>query len=199
MVTECPHGDHVNPPFIFSGRTSCFAIYYSFKALDPGTHIWHAHIGSARAEGVFGSLIIRESNDVQSPLYDFDLSQHVIILNDWFNETFHSKFIKYIHHIGNFEKLPDSILINGRGVKNVFNDGLGNIYETPKSVFYVQSGYKYRFRIIDIGITNCPFQLTVENHTFTVIAADGQPVVPYPAKLLNINPGILPRSIFKAN
>ncbi len=139
---------------------------------------------------MFGSLIVREKNDVQKPYYDFDLSEHVIVLNDWFNTTFQSLFVKYTHYSGTVENLPDSILINGRGVAKTYNDSLGNTHRTPKSVFSVQSGHRYRFRIINVGACNCPFQLMIENHTFSVIAADGQPIVPFAAKFLNINPGM---------
>jgi FtsP/CotA-like multicopper oxidase with cupredoxin domain len=117
------------------------------------------------------------------------LSEHVVILTDWFNETFQNKYIKHTHYSGTVENLPDSILINGKGVVKTFNDSFGNKYQTPKSVFYVNKGYRYRFRIIDVGSTNCPFQLTIENHTFSVIAADGQPIIPFSAAVLNINPG----------
>jgi FtsP/CotA-like multicopper oxidase with cupredoxin domain len=77
--------------------------------------MWHAHSASQRAEGLFGALIVRESNDVNAHLYDFDLSEHVIVLNDWTKDILLQKFNKFLHHLEGDENI-DSILINGRGI-----------------------------------------------------------------------------------
>jgi L-ascorbate oxidase len=153
------------------------------------------------ADGAFGALIVRESNDVNSKAYNYDLSQHVIVLSDWFNETFIEKYTDYTHGNGNqpysltnkstlYTPTSTSILINGRGVYQKYNSSTSKTYSTLRTVFQVQRGYRYRFRAINVGVTNCPIQLAIQNHTLSVIAVDGQPIVPYTVDILNINPGI---------
>lgn len=44
---------------------------------------------------------------------------------------------------------------------------------TPYEVFHVTAGYRYRFRTINSGFLNCPLEISVDNHTLTVIASDG--------------------------
>lgn len=47
-------------------------------------------------------------------------------------------------------------------------------------VFYIVQGKRYRFRLINAGFLNCPITMSIDNHTFTMIATDGynvQPVV----------------------
>lgn len=47
--------------------------------------MYHAHSGLHRMNGVYGSLIVRESNDPNRDLYDYDLDEHRIVLSDWKN------------------------------------------------------------------------------------------------------------------
>ena len=42
--------------------------------------------------------------------------------------------------------------------------------DTPFATFHVKSGHSYRFRIVSPGFTLCPIQVSVENHTLTLIA-----------------------------
>ncbi len=37
---------------------------------------------------------------------------------------------------------------------------------------------RYRFRMINNGILDCPIMVSVDNHTLLVIASDGNPVQP---------------------
>ena len=57
------------------------------------------------------------------------------------------------------------MLINGKGRTS---DGL----KTPFSTFHVRSGFRYRFRVTSPGFTLCPIEVSVENHTLTLIASD---------------------------
>lgn len=103
----------------FTCSYTCFPIawhlhfFFRFLAETPGTHFWHAHAGLQRADGVFGALVIRQpkSRDYHSALYDHDLPEHTILLNDWIGEMGASRFAG--HHHAMTEHLPESILING--------------------------------------------------------------------------------------
>lgn len=49
---------------------------------------------------------------------------------------------------------------------------------TPYATFLVKSGFRYRFRIVSPGITLCPIEVSVENHTMTLIASDTGSIEP---------------------
>ncbi|XP_061163506.1 uncharacterized protein LOC133172595 isoform X2 [Saccostrea echinata] len=119
MLTQCPINRHSK-------------FQYKFLAETPGTHFWHAHAGLQRADGVFGSLVIRQpkSRDYHSALYDHDLPEHSILLNDWIGEMGASRFAG--HHHAMTEHLPNSILINGRATLKTF---------LPKSNTEVHNGH----------------------------------------------------------
>ena len=76
--------------------------------------MWHAHSSSQRADGLAGALVVRESNDVHSDLYDLDLGEHVIVLNDWTRDILLTKYQKFLYSEG--DEIIDGILVNGRGM-----------------------------------------------------------------------------------
>ena len=165
MITQCPILPHTK-------------FQYVFKASNPGTHFWHSHSGLQRADGVFGSLVVRQNKnkDVHFHEYDEDLSDHVIILNDWFDETVATQFNLYVHN-NKTAHPPTSILINGKGSREIFKRS-NEIHETPKAFFKVDHGKRYRFRLISAGIAACALQFSIEKHNFTLIASDGHPIEP---------------------
>lgn len=46
------------------------------------------------------------------------------------------------------------------------------------SIFHVELGYKYRFRLINAGLNVCPFLMQIEDHNFTIIATEVSYVKP---------------------
>lgn len=88
---------------------------YQFYANNRGTHFWHAHTGSQKLDGIFGSFIVRETEDQEphSHLYDFDLVNHVVVVNDWFNEESTNRFPG--RRAGKIRQIADAFLINGKG------------------------------------------------------------------------------------
>ena len=86
---------------------------YQFKAETVGTHLWHAH-QFTRVNGAVGSLVIRQAapDDIHSQLYDYDLPEHVIIVQDWINQVFVEKFSRIFFF--DIDIAPDSLLINGK-------------------------------------------------------------------------------------
>lgn len=48
----------------------------------------------------------------------------------------------------------------------------------PISVFHVEEGSKYRFRVINAGLNVCPFLMQIEDHNFTIIATEVSYVKP---------------------
>lgn len=145
MVSQCP---------IHTGNT----FRYSFYASEAGTHAWHAHSGVHRTNGLIGTLVIREANDPNADLYDYDLAEDSVLLTDWDN------------HMGEdndpgirkvLATLPSSVLINGH---SSYHDTKTDVYKfAPMAVFYVQRGKRHRFRIANTGSHVCPFGITVCN------------------------------------
>ncbi|BFZ21627.1 hypothetical protein BsWGS_24666 [Bradybaena similaris] len=165
MVTQCPTlmGSH-------------FA--YRFQAADVGTYFWHGHAGTQRADGLFGALIVRQppAREPHGQLYDWDLPEHVMIVHDWLTVDSTDRLAQLLHIR---ENLDATILVNGMGqFKEFISQGSNTSFYTPRASFTVKPGFRYRFRVINSGILNCPLQLSIDNHTLTVIASDGSPVKP---------------------
>ncbi len=64
-----------------------FRFQYSFVAATPGTNFWHSHTMFQRGDGHFGAYVVRQTlqDDPQSKLYDYDLTEHIIIAQEWFH------------------------------------------------------------------------------------------------------------------
>lgn len=100
---------HISQCAIYPGQT----FRYSFLAENPGTHMWHSHLGLQRSDGLVGPLIVREVEDLHENLYDFDVSEHILLTMDWIHEPVNSKFTAHYH--GRGDNKPSNVLINGRG------------------------------------------------------------------------------------
>ena len=102
MVTQCP----IPSPGNFE---------YRFTPYEPGTHWFHSHSGLQRGDGLMGSFIIRESNrtDPHGSLFDKDIAEHVVFMNDWYHQTLVSAFAQDSWNLKNTPRV-DTILINGK-------------------------------------------------------------------------------------
>ncbi|GFN91552.1 multicopper oxidase [Plakobranchus ocellatus] len=176
LVTQCP--------------ISAFATFtYRFVVDTEGTFFWHGHSGMQRADGLFGPIIVREPamTDPHATLYDYDLLEHVMVVNDWLVDLTLVRFLDHAHSDG--DNKPALLLINGKGARVPFQHSDGSTHYTPRATFSVQGGKKYRFRVINAGIMYCPIQISIDQHTMTVIASDGHPVEPVVADILNVFAG----------
>ncbi|CAH0550161.1 unnamed protein product [Brassicogethes aeneus] len=184
MVTQCA---------IPQGST----FRYAFLADPVGTHFWHAHTGLQKMDGLYGSLIVRQSpkRDPHSKLYDEDLPEHVMLISDWFHEGTNEKFPGRL--IAGQGQNPDSILVNGKG-RFIYPDS-GEETVTPLEVFTVTKGKRYRFRMINAFCSICPAQVSIEGHVMTIIATDGNAVKPTPVQTLISNAGERYDFILNAN
>lgn len=238
FITQCPIPPHTT-------------FRYSFTADHEGTHWWHSHIGMQRTDGALGPLIVRQpmKNIRFGNLYDYDLPEHIMVIQDWDIRTGTSSFNSFHHSIGNNK--PKNILINGKGkyfekemevrddvlydqtdtsfanpsmsadqndtqyvefdihvnpemqeelnpsyiptIPRIVDTGTNQLSDSrkrqvrstepilvPLEVFEVHQGQHYRFRTINAGFLNCPVEISVDNHSLTVIASDGwyfEPVV----------------------
>ncbi|XP_072166693.1 uncharacterized protein [Diadema setosum] len=169
MVTQCPIPESAS-------------FTYEMVADHPGTHWWHSHSGMLRADGMFGALIVRKpaQDDQHSALFDYDLSENVMLVQDWLHSTTLDKFTA--NHFSDGSNKADSVLINGKGRFQPFPntvDPATPLY-TDREIFTVKPDHRYRFRVISSAITNAPLKVSVDSHNLAVIASDGddfQPVV----------------------
>ncbi|KAF5301108.1 hypothetical protein FQR65_LT08938 [Abscondita terminalis] len=162
-VTQCP----ILPGNIFR---------YKWEAKEPGTHFWHSHTGLQKVDGISGPIIIREAsvNNPYAFMYNYDLSSHVVFLQEWSHEYMDEKnpgrkYSKVSHN-------PDNILINGKG--QYLNLTTRQYTNVSTEVFTVKPNFRYRFRMINALSSICPVQITIENHNLIVIAVDGNPIKP---------------------
>ncbi|XP_011177989.1 uncharacterized protein LOC105209329 isoform X1 [Zeugodacus cucurbitae] len=162
FVTQCP---------IQQGNT--FRYQWTGNA---GTHFWHSHHGLQKLDGIYGSIVVRQppSRDPNSHLYDFDLTTHIMLISDWLHEDAAERYPGRL--AVNTGQDPESVLINGKGQFRDPNTGF--MTNTPLEIFTITPGRRYRFRMINAFASVCPAQVTIEGHTMTVIATDGEPVHP---------------------
>lgn len=161
MITQCPIPSYTT-------------FQYKFRASVPGTHIWQAHSHSDTNNGIFGALIVRQSDkiDPHKRLYDVDSKSHVILLSEWSSNV----------NVGESSSEDDNVrllYINGK-----------SIHSGSLETFKVESGKRYRFRVAYASsIRNCPMTLTIERHLIKVISIDGHPTNPYEVSSITIGKG----------
>ncbi|XP_058056326.1 uncharacterized protein LOC131207717 [Anopheles bellator] len=159
MVTQCP---------IAQGTT----FRYRFRAAEAGTQFYHSHAGFQKANGHYGLVVVRNPDDLNRARYDHDLSEHRIIIADWTRDMVE----KWVPGIQSESMRVDSILINGRG--RYFNETAGTRTEAPLTVYRVEPGQRYRFRLVSTGSQYCPFQLQIQDHRMLILSTDGGTVQP---------------------
>uniref|UniRef100_A0A1A9WAB1 Uncharacterized protein n=1 Tax=Glossina brevipalpis TaxID=37001 RepID=A0A1A9WAB1_9MUSC len=161
FVTQCPI------PFATTFR-------YEFYATEPGTQFYHSHSGHHKVNGQYGALIVRQPlrEDPMNLLYDFDLPEHHLLISDWMHVYGEDMF----PGVPRGGIVPDSVLINGRGQYSPV--GSSERTTVPPTIYYVEAGERYRFRLIN-GVSHaCPFQLQIEKHDLMIIASDSFNVRP---------------------
>lgn len=165
FITQCP---------IMFGTS----FRYDFPASEVGTYFYHSHSGLHKMNGQHGAFIIRQpkADDPHKDLYDFDLPEHHIILSDWVHGYAEDFFPGFGTSVLN------GILING--ISNDMSSSAGIV-----KTFYVKKDRKHRFRLIDSVGFGCSVQLQIEGHKMTIIAADGNDVLPKEVDVIHINSG----------
>ncbi|CAH2012638.1 unnamed protein product [Acanthoscelides obtectus] len=162
MITQCP---------ISAGQTFRYQMI-----TNEGTYFYHTHSGLQKFDGIEGSVIARlpRSQDGAAHLFDYDLPEHVVFVNDWMHTHIESKFPGL--RTRSTAQQPTSILINGKGRWTDLS--AGNTTTTPLEVFNVKKGYRYRFRMINSMTSACTLGMRVIGHNLTVITTDGELVRP---------------------
>jgi iron transport multicopper oxidase len=134
---------------------------------QSGTFWYHSHLATQYVDGERGPLVIYDPNDPSLHLYDVDDETTIMSVNDWYHNLAVPLQAAYFSpdNGGGLEPTPDSGLFNGVGR---FNGGP----ETPWAVVNVQSGLRYRFRMINMS-GFAQFQCGIQDHVIQVMEADG--------------------------
>jgi len=160
---------------------------YDMPNLNAGTYWYHSHSGVHRGDGVIGAMVVRRINDQHAHDYDTDLLSHVLVLQDWTHKSMVAKYTG--RHHGGMDDYASTILINGKGRNTMVKDeGLDTI-AFPYEVVEVSQGQRHRLRIISTAAMNCPMIVSIDKHTFTIIATDGSDITPTIASSFTIYSG----------
>ncbi|XP_064606396.1 uncharacterized protein LOC135471205 [Liolophura sinensis] len=187
-ITQCP----IQPGQSFT---------YKFKAAPKGTYWYHSHIGSQRTMGLFGAFIIYELPENSEERYEDE--EFVLSLQDW-NPKREADFgyqqMKTDIFLGRQRYTTTTSLDGGRYSKFYMTSGLingrGRYYDpetglhngAPIETFRVESGKRYRFRVIAAGELY-PFRFSIDGHFLEIIASDGYEIEPVVVQSFIINPG----------
>ena len=133
---------------------------YRFKVPDAGTYWYHSHFNSPEqvGRGLAGLLIVEENDP-----YPVDRELHLVV-DDWrLDEDGQiAGDFSAMHDISHGGRMGNYITFNGQ-----FNP------DVP-----VEHGERVRVRILNAANSRI-IPLGFENHDVTVVALDGQPVVPF--------------------
>ena len=170
LVTQCP---------ILSGHTFTYRILGSgsinsdYNNAPAGTYWYHSHVGRQRLIGAQGKLIIMSRK--KTTIYDVDLAENSLFLQEWYpNTTYETAQSLLINGKGKQPKMHqcDSCMMkykHGHSPNPNHHTGINTNYE----VFNItEAGKRYRFRIIGGIGDNVPIRVSIEGHTFSVIATD---------------------------
>lgn len=153
-ITECP---------IVPGESRT----YRFKATQHGTSWYHSHYSVQYADGLVGPIVIKGPSTAN---YDIDLG--ALPISDWFHTSAFTLNAVALHSTGS--PTADNVLING----TMISAAGGEYAET-----ILTPGKLHLLRLINTGINNY-VHVALDNHPFTVIAADFTPIVPFQASSL---------------
>ncbi|ORY28722.1 Cu-oxidase-domain-containing protein [Rhizoclosmatium globosum] len=168
MVTQCP----IPPGGSFT---------YEFNVGDQtGTYWYHAHSHFQETNGIRGPFIIRDPKEPFRSQYD---QEFIMTLADHFHVDAKIIFAHYDN------PAPSSGLINGLGRVNC--DAAKEsfcVVDNPLTVFTVEKGKKYRFRVINTS-AQAGYRVSIDGHEMTIVEADGYYTNPTVVDSFDITPG----------
>ncbi|KAJ3402771.1 laccase [Chytriomyces hyalinus] len=156
MVTQCLIAPSKSMTYTFSVGS------------QTGTYWWHAHYASQYVDGIRGPFIIHDPTDPYLSRYDEEI---IVSLSDNWHADAQTVLKGYVFA---YDPAPDSGLINGMGRYNCSHLPKGSTCtpDSPRKVFEVKKGKRYRIRIINMS-SQAMFKVSIDNHMMTVIEADG--------------------------
>jgi multicopper oxidase len=165
---------NVTQPQLPGGKT----FHVDFTAAPGGTFWYHSHevVENEYPDGQYGPLIVDDPE--RDELWSYN-QEETLLFNDWFHRTSSEilerlinppKGEKNIGYPGGGDLEWVSALVNGKGR---YKGGPA----VPLTVVDVEPGAMVRFRLINASSTY-ELWFSIDEHDFTVIAADGTPIKP---------------------
>ncbi|KAK7024890.1 laccase 2 [Favolaschia claudopus] len=167
FVTTCPFGPGTSYTYTLPLGT------------QTGTFWYHSQLSMQYADGFRAPLVIYDPADPLAHLYDVDNENTILTVADWW----HNSTIPLLQSYINTQIIPvaDAGLFNGAGR---FNGGP----KTKYSVVSVTRNTRYRFRLINMSARS-DFMVSIDNHTMTIIEADGVATTPHTVNILDMLAG----------
>jgi iron transport multicopper oxidase len=148
---------------------------YRFTPDKAGSFWWHSHHGTQYAFGLRGPLIVHAPEDELEPWEQDIDEEYTIQLDDVY------------HVMPTRRPIWDTVLINQLGRYNCTAAAGNNITDCnpnqPLEHFRFRDGTKYRLRLMNMAAL-APFEFSIDDHEFQVIAADSEPL--QPSELINV-------------
>ncbi|KAF2876635.1 laccase precursor [Massariosphaeria phaeospora] len=163
-ITECP---------IAPGDSRI----YEFQATEYGTTWYHSHFSHQYGDGVLGTVVI---NGPATANYDTDLGTYTV--QDWYYMTAYQAGSVAFQN-AQIPALPpqgDSTLINGTNKAASGAGAYNKVTLTP--------GKKHRLRLVNTAV-DAAYRVSLDGHTFTVIATDFVPIEPYTTTYIQVGIG----------
>lgn len=188
-VTQCPIAPGSNHTYRFS------------VVGQAGTYWYHAHHSAQANDGLLGPMVVHTRNEktqLQKLEYATD---RVVMVQDFYHNTTAKLLMDYLRPgRENQEPIPDSALINGRGIRDC-GDFPG--WKCDGSALGLQPldlrrGQRHRLRFINVGAF-AEFQIEVDEHPFYITEVDGTDVHPEPFHRLNVMPAQRYSIVVEAN
>ena len=157
-VSQCP---------IAPGET----FTYEFQVSQYGSTWYHSHFSLQYADGLFGPLIF---NGPATADYDEDLG--LLFVGDWSHTEIETLW--YTARQGAVPSMENGLL-NGTNTYDCSGSTNANcLGNGTKFEMAFESGTTYRLRVINVA-TEGHLDFSIDGHSFTVIATDFVPIVPY--------------------
>ena len=171
---------------------------------DVGTHWYHSHVGTSRADGLWGMLIVHARDDERkvlkerAPAHETHWDEEVAIaVGDHFHDMGPESLARYVSRwLQKAEPVPENALINGKHIFSCHHSRLSGVPCPAGDVdqvgeytsFHFRPDRKYRLRLVNVG-SLADITFSVDGHTMTVIEADGTLVEPMKVHRIPISPG----------
>ncbi|KAJ7742790.1 Cupredoxin [Mycena metata] len=167
FVTTCPFGPGTSYTYTLPLGT------------QTGTYWYHSQLSLQYLDGLRAPLIIYDPADPQAHLYDVDDANTILTVADWWHNSTVPLLAQYLTN--QIIPVADAPLFNGKGRYNG-----GPI--TEFAAVPVTKGLRYRFRLINMS-GRSDFMISIDNHTMTVIQADGVATQPHTVSQLDMLAG----------
>lgn len=173
---------HVTQPPVEPGA----AFAYEFRVPEPGSFMYHAHVGHQLDQGLHGPLIVEPRQETLA--YD---REYVVMLDDWrdgldgLDGPADPAGGAHAGHGGEAEEPAERISFGGRAYPLMLVNGRP---PADPATFETRRGERVRLRVMNIG-ADTGFRFAVGGHRLTVTHADGMAVEPVTVDVLRLGMG----------